>query len=207
MHRTNELQTQVTNLNSERDKLLALIESLKSCCRQYVEIIETHCPNYNYPRPSCLNFTPESYLTSATSMPMDVDSMQFSGMLEQTDSNCYTRPPEGNGYGTLPTGDNSTTAPGAPVVNLDTWNGNRYSQPVNQLPPVSQFVPHSDHISTNLPPLVKSEPTSAPTFWNGDEGHPDVEWKADNDTDSPPSRLNTPTTNDVDKASTLSSSL
>lgn len=216
MHRTNELQAQVAQLKEEVDKLLRQVNMWRSTCRQYVDIIRTHCPDYRFQMPTCLTDSPESYLSSANAgnlISMDVDGMQFSGVLDQSEVNFYNRPPEGDSYGTLATGENSSNVPGAPASNMESWNGSRFSQPINQLPPVSQFVPLPEHMSPNTTSLVlKTEPSTGPGFWNGDEPQmltesQDAEWKAENDTDSPPSRLNTPTTNDADKTSTLSSSL
>ncbi|VDL19672.1 unnamed protein product [Hymenolepis diminuta] len=216
MHRTNELQAQVAQLKEEVDKLLRQVNMWRSTCRQYVDIIRTQCPDYRFQMPTCLTDSPESYLSSANAgnlISMDVDGMQFSGVLDQSEVNFYNRPPEGDNYGTLATGENSSNVPGAPASNIESWNGSRFSQPINQLPPVSQFVPLPEHMSPNATSLVlKTEPSTGPGFWNGDEPQmltesQDTEWKAENDTDSPPSRLNTPTTNDADKTSTLSSSL
>uniref|UniRef100_A0A5K3EQA0 BZIP domain-containing protein n=1 Tax=Mesocestoides corti TaxID=53468 RepID=A0A5K3EQA0_MESCO len=224
LHRTQELQAQVEGLNMEASRLLREVEGWRDHARRCVELLRQHCPGVAVPYLSCLIESSEGYLlpstvnTVSTATSIDPEPLTFCDVVEQPDGGFYNK---GGGGG----GDFS--GPGPAGTASTAWTGRAFSQVASQLPPLSQFVP------TPPPPLplvpssatsvvVKSEPPSG-SYWKSDEaidsflsevnheGH-EAEWKTENDTDSSsgcgaPPRLNTPNTNDGDKASNLSSSL
>lgn len=232
LHRTQELQAQVENLNMETTRLLREMEVWRDYCRKCVALLHQHCPGVSIPVLNCVVENSESYLPPAPAdsvTPMDAEPLSFCDVVDQPDVSFYNKTPGREGYGGLSGTNNNTittSVAAATGSNAGPWNGRAFSQVTPQLPPLSQFVPISSQMSTasssGTPVTMKSEPRLS-NFWKGDEAiepflaevnHEgrDSEWKTENDTDSSsgcgvPPRLNTPNTNEADKTSTLSSSL
>lgn len=201
-------------------------DQLRDFALKCISLLQENCPGVQIPPLNCILQGSEAYIPPGiinNVNALETNAIAFCDSVEQTEMAFYNRASSGENYN-----PNATEAPPSTLGDPTAWNGRGFPHAVtSQLPPLSQFVPTSAQLpsGTSSSSSLKVEQrvttttatstTTGGTFWKRNDALEtflnDANQESRDDTDSSsgcgvPPRLNT-ANSDVDKASTLSSSM